>query len=646
MFSKGPVTGWVAVLSLGACGGASCVDQSGNARSNGEVSRSDAGGDAISMSGSSGGGSSGAAGGGSSSGTGGSGSGAGGGSSSSSGSGGNSGSSGSGTDGGGTGPGGTTPDAGVATCAGTAPWVTAGTPVVTLNVDASQKGAAWSRFYERGVATDHANTVLSSPYPYGRGIAAALTKAHDQAGFQYARFHGILDSDIGVYTEDATGNPVYTWTKLDQVYDAVQAAGMRPVFEVSFMPPALASNSCTPNQANCPLLPHYYGGAPANSTPPKDWTKWQNLMAAIVTHLEGRYGKQEVENNWYFEVWNESSWMYSLGLGGYNTLYANTVKGLLQGDPLIRVGGPAESGGGSQFAIGSLIGYAKTNNLKLDFVSYHNYGEPSSGNVANAIPMLAFNQTNIMGTVKSNGFTGEVLNDEFAAAYDSDTRLDTEISASFIAKTIHLLGTDPANKPPSMFAYWVLSDFYEEVNTGTSTAYHAAGSSSKGLLLRGDSRYPASFDLAKPPFNAFRILHAMGDVTLATSGGTPANGVNAAATISSDGSAIQVLVYNHVDGGAADPTASSIVTLNIKNLPFASGPLTVRQYVVDHTHSNSHTAWVAMGSPPQPTDMQWSQLAAAADLCYYEATATPTSGSYTVTFPQSTYGVSLFVLHP
>jgi xylan 1,4-beta-xylosidase len=548
------------------------------------------------------------------------------------------------------------PDAGVVACSDLAPWTTAGgIPDTTLTVDAAQKGAPWSRFYERGVATDHANTILASAYPYGRSIQAALKKGHDQAGFQYARFHGILDSDIGVYTEDASGSPVYTWTKFDQVYDALQAAGMRPVFEVSFMPPALAS--CPPLTQNCPCpdggpecpwLTHYYGGAPANSTPPKDWTKWQNLMAAIVTHLEGRYGPDEVRSNWYFEVWNESSWMYALGLAGYNVLYNNTVKGLIQGDPMIKVGGPAESGGGSQFAIGSLISYAKSNNLKLDFVSYHNYGEPSTSSVANAGPMLTFNQSNIMGTVKSRNFTGEVLNDEFAAAYDTNLCLDTEVSASFIAKTIHLIGTDPANPPPTMFAYWTLSDLYEENNVGIATAYHGGNQGNKGLLLKGDSRYPESFDVAKPAFNAFRLLHAMGDVRLAATGGAgaTADGVDAAATIASDGSAIQILVYNHIDGGAGDPTTSKVVTLTVNNLPFPSGSVRVRQYLVDHTHSNSYTAWVGMGRPAQPSQTQWTQLSAASDLCYYETTVTPTGNSWTATFPLSAYSVGLIVLAP
>ena len=43
-----------------------------------------------------------------------------------------------------------------------APWVTTGTAAVTLTVDAATTGAAWSRFYEGAVATDHANTILSS----------------------------------------------------------------------------------------------------------------------------------------------------------------------------------------------------------------------------------------------------------------------------------------------------------------------------------------------------------------------------------------------------------------------------------------------------------------------------------------------------
>jgi hypothetical protein len=48
-----------------------------------------------------------------------------------------------------------------------------------------------------------------------------------------------------------------------------------------------------------------------------------------------------VRNNWFLEVWNEPSWMYSLGDAGYNQLYRNTVEGLVAGDPQVKGGSPA-----------------------------------------------------------------------------------------------------------------------------------------------------------------------------------------------------------------------------------------------------------------------------------------------------------------
>ena len=98
-------------------------------------------------------------------------------------------------------------------------------------------------------------------------------------------------------------------------------------------------------------------------------------MAAFVRHLEDRYGADEVRDNWYFEVWNEPSWMYSLGDAGYFELYKNTVAGLLQGDPGVRVGGPAGSSGESPSLIRTLITGAINTGTKLDFLTYHRYGD-------------------------------------------------------------------------------------------------------------------------------------------------------------------------------------------------------------------------------------------------------------------------------
>jgi hypothetical protein len=68
----------------------------------------------------------------------------------------------------------------------------------------------------------------------------------------------------------------------------------------------------------------------------------------------------------------------------------------------------------------------------------------------------------------------------------------------------------------------------------------------------------------------------------------------------------------------------------------------VRRYIVDNAHANAYRAWLALGSPTNPTQPQWVMLRDAAELCYYETTAQPTAGAWTVTFPQNNYGVALF----
>ena len=530
-----------------------------------------------------------------------------------------------------------------AACTGTSPITTTGTAATHLVVDAGQKGQAWNRFYEKVVAADHANTVLTTAY--GRNIQAALKKGHDQAGFGYVRFHGILDDDVGVYSEPG-GVPTYTWTKLDQIYDAIVAAGMRPFVEISFMPKALASD---PTKVQTLL---WYNNQSPNISPPRDWTVWQTFMQNLVQHLESRYGAAEVRNNWYFEIWNESSWMYSSGNPGYNQLYQNTVQGLLKGDPMLRVGGPAESQGGSTFMVDSIIKFAKipANNAKLDFVSYHAYGQSSPTALALANPGSMGNTATIdfhnaiMNIVKTDAFTGGVFVTEWGPTYSlGNVQSDNEVAASYIAKVIHLLDSNPTAAPPAGFSYWAISDLYEENDTGTNTAFRGGNF---GLLLKGDPQIATSFDVAKPAFNAFRLLHLMGDVQVSATGGTTGDGVNAAATLSGDSSALQILVYNHVDGGTASATDSTLVNLTVNNLPFGAGPLRVRQYIVDHTHANAYTTWVGQGSPAKPTATQWSALSTSAELCYFDTMVTPAGNSLSLMFPQNNYSVSLLVVSP
>src|SRR4051794_35711468 len=114
-----------------------------------------------------------------------------------------------------------------------------------------------------------------------------LAVAHRECGFEYVRFHGLLEDEMGVYSEDRQGRPVYNFQYVDAVYDAVLAAGMRPFVEIGFMPKALASGDKTI---------FWWKG---NVTPPKDPAKWEALVGALVRHWTDRYGRDEVRR-WYF----------------------------------------------------------------------------------------------------------------------------------------------------------------------------------------------------------------------------------------------------------------------------------------------------------------------------------------------------------
>jgi hypothetical protein len=84
-----------------------------------------------------------------------------------------------------------------------------------------------------------------------------------------------------------------------------------------------------------------------------------------------------------------------------------------------------------------------------------------------------------------------------------------------------------------------------------------------------------------------------------------------------------------------------MVSLAVDKLPFT--PTRVLHYVVDHTHSNSHTVWASMGKPVAPSADQWQTLSDASELCYY-ANSFRGGKSLTVMFPQYTYSASLIEL--
>jgi xylan 1,4-beta-xylosidase len=157
--------------------------------------------------------------------------------------------------------------------------------VITVNPGAD--ATPFPHFWEQVVGSGRAVLSLRQSY------RDDLRQVRQITSIRYVRFHAILDDENGVYDTDPQGRPVYNFSYVDQIYDGLLDAGVRPYVELSFMPAKLAASQ----------TPHAFWYKPLPS-PPADMNKWTALIDTFTRHLVERYGIDEVAQ-WYFEVWNE-----------------------------------------------------------------------------------------------------------------------------------------------------------------------------------------------------------------------------------------------------------------------------------------------------------------------------------------------------
>jgi xylan 1,4-beta-xylosidase len=118
---------------------------------------------------------------------------------------------------------------------------------------------------------------------------------------------GSTNADV----EDANGAALYDWTIVDRIFDTYLHAHAKPFVEIGFMPQALSTK---PNPYHSTWIP---GAAnkdyPAGwAYPPKDYSKWGELVFQLARHTAEKYGREQTES-WYWEVWNEPNIFYWQG---------------------------------------------------------------------------------------------------------------------------------------------------------------------------------------------------------------------------------------------------------------------------------------------------------------------------------------------
>jgi xylan 1,4-beta-xylosidase len=442
-----------------------------------------------------------------------------------------------------------------------------------VRVDLTAATTPFPHFWEQMFGSGRANLTLRDSY------RRDLDWVHNITGFRYVRFHAIFQDENGVYDEDAQGNPVYNFAYADQIYDGLLAHGVKPFVELSFMPKKLAASPV--------LHPFWYKPSPS---PPKDYAKWDALITEFARHLLSRYGEAEL-SQWYFEVWNEPNidfWAGEPKQATYFELYDHTARALKAVSPKLRVGGPATAQAAWADAF---IQHVVSANVPADFVSTHVYGNDSAKDVFGTnenIPrdqMVCRAVKKVHDQIKASAKPNlPLIWSEYNASYANEPQItDAVFMAPWLADTIR-----QCDGLVDVMSYWTFSDVFEEQGVVKQPFYGGFG-------------LVAAYGLPKPSFNAFKVLHLLGDRRL------PLSSTMALATTKAGNPVLAA--WNLVLPGAGG--AAKNITFQFSGL---RGNHTASIYRVDSTHGSLLNAYRQMGSPRYPSKAQIDTLHRASEL--------------------------------
>jgi xylan 1,4-beta-xylosidase len=483
-------------------------------------------------------------------------------------------------------------------------------------------------------------------------------------GPSHIRSHFLLNSGDGtpafkwgstnVYTEDASGQPAYSWALMDGIMDAITRAGTFPLVEIAFTPQALTSAPANVPYQNTST----YTLDGSCFYPPKDHSKWAALIGQWASHAKDRY--PDVENSWQWELWNEPDIGYWNGTAAeYFKLYDYTEAALHQVLPGASLGGPAVAGAGSAFFKQFLQHCATgtnavtgTTGTRLDMISFHAKG--GTAIVDGHVEMNLGSQLRLHRI----GFTTVAAMPTFKQTPIVISEADPDGCAACPVSTTP---ADAYRNSPAYGAY-VVSMMKRTLDLEASMGVNVRGLLTWAFLFN-DAPYFAGYrtlatnGIHLPVLNAFKLLGSLdGDRLTVTSTGAltlddlltnsvrQQPDVDAIAT--RHGQTVQVLVWNYHDDLVTAPAALVQVTAQ---LPAGFGSsVQVTHMRVDETHGDAYTAWVAQGKPPTPTAAQISALQQAMQPAPLEPArqVAVTAGSVSLDFMLPRFGISLLTLSP
>ena len=494
---------------------------------------------------------------------------------------------------------------GIALCAtaGALPLSAEEAATVAVYVDTSNAVGPMAHIWEECAGSDRAAITLREDWRQD------LMRWRTEVGLKRVRFHGIFNDELGVYAPSILSRNAaqLNFQNIDRVYDGLLTRGVSPYVELSFMPKKLASAD------------RRFGFYNGNISPPASLEEWGGFIRSFLVHLIDRYRLPTVKS-WPFEVWNEPNlpFFWSGTQQQYFEFYKATALAIKSVDDSLQVGGPSTA---RAEWIGDLAAYAAENNAPIDFFSTHAYAGDSLIKLfgdaryaqADVIPEAV---RRVREQIDASDFRGRPL---WLSEWSSD-------SPAMIAHVIS--GCLPHCQAMSQ---WALSATYEEL--GVADYLLKEGYSGWGMMVQG---------IAKPAFNTYKLLHALGNERLQVQG-------PALATRRADRS-VAVLVWNLADvaqpSGIPDAGHTRAVSGSAKRfqveLRGARPSQRVNVRFVDQERGSPLPAWREMGSPQYPRPDQIELLKRRADIA--PATTLKLNAARQLVFDLPPEGVALLEL--
>lgn len=290
--------------------------------------------------------------------------------------------------------------------------------------------------------------------PWGKRILDRISK---DGAIKTVRIYTMFE-DIVYIGEN--GEVCYDFRLSDLRLDYLVEKGYDLLLTYAGMPDCIAASK--DNKVAVQKSKTRYKGKMWNASDPKDYAIWEELCYEYTKHIVERYGIETV-SKWRCQCFNEPDLRdfflsqypnteeatIKYRLPAYCKLYTAFEHGVRRVSDRIKIGGPALYK--YHEFLGGWLDYVKENNLKVDFISVHNYGTSprllNEGSRPADVDNHVVKHLAHMDTIRAHGFGDTpVLVDEWGfsgAGFCNREECpalmgrETEMFSAYFAKLIH-----------------------------------------------------------------------------------------------------------------------------------------------------------------------------------------------------------------